>query len=406
MRLRLIGIILVMVGLLFSGCAQVDNSVASNKAVSQPLSAPTPHVQNLINKYQLEIVDYEYTKEAVANGTRNGARALLIDARPNSKYLKGTIPSSISIPDTQIEKYIGQLDNVAKDKEVIVFCGGWKCEKSPIVAGYLQEKGYTDVKLYQAGKPEWAKKNYIEIGLPVVESAFNKDSALLMDARPRKKFIGETIPGAIYMNDQELDKLAGRFPMDKSTPIITFCGGYQCHKSHVVANMLIELGYSNVKVFAGGLPAWKKAELRTTSAKKKTPAVAAAPQKAVFVDGVKTGADEGTVDGEWLNGLMVSGKVPANITLIDVRAPVDFKTGHINGSINIEAGALSAAELAAKLPKGQVAIFTCGSGARAMEALLKLQDAGIDVSKVMYFDANINCNTENKCEIEVNEPLG
>ncbi len=406
MRLRLIGIFLVMAGLLFSGCAQVGNSVASGEATPKALSEPTPHIQNLIDKFQLEIVDYEYTKQAVASGTRNGAKALLIDARPNSKYLKGTIPSSISIPDTQMDKYSGQLDNVAKDKEIIVFCGGWKCEKSPIVAGYLQEKGFTNIKLYQAGKPEWAKKNYIEIGLPVVKSAFNKDGALLMDARPRKKFIAETIPGSLYMNDMELDKLAGRFPADKTTSIIAFCGGYKCHKSHVVANMLIELGYSNVKVFAGGLPAWKKAALRTTSGTKKVSVATQAPQKAAFVDGVKVGADEGTVDGEWFNALIAGGKVPANVTFIDVRGPVDFKTGHLSGSINIEAGKLSAKDLAAKLPKGQISIFTCGSGARAMEALMKLQEANLDVSKVMYFDANISCATSNKCEIEVNEPLG
>jgi rhodanese-related sulfurtransferase len=298
------------------------------------------------------------------------------------------------------------MDKVAKDKEIIVFCGGWGCEKSPIVAGYLKEKGFTNVKLYQAGKPEWAKKNYQEIGLPVAQSALEKDSALFMDARPRAKYLAATIPGALYMNDTELDKLAGRFPADKSTPIIAFCGGYQCHKSHVVANTLMGLGYSNVNVFAGGLPEWKKANLSTTGGAKKAAVAAAAPKKDVFVDGIKVGVDEGTVDGEWFNALIQDNKVPANVVLVDVRSPVDFTTGHIKGAMNIEAGKVEAAELAAKLPKDKVVIFTCGSGARAMEALMKLQEAKHDVSKVMYFDANISCDADNNCEIEVNEPLG
>lgn len=407
MRLRLLAIALLATGLLFSGCAPVGQSEAASKSTAAKVQkAPTPHVQDLIDKYQLEVVDYAYTKEAIGNGTRNGAKALLIDARPNQKYLKGTIPSSISIPDTQIDQYIGQMDKVAKDKEILVFCGGWGCEKSPIVAGYLKEKGFTNVKLYQAGKPEWTKKNYQEIGLPVAQSALEKDSALFMDARPRPKFLAETIPGALYMNDTELDKLKGRFPADKSTPIIPFCGGYQCHKSHVVANTLMGLGYTNVKVFAGGLPEWKKANLRTTAGAKKVAATGDTPKKDVFVDDIKVGVDEGTVDGEWFNALLLSNRVPANVVLVDVRSPADFAAGHMKGSINLETGNLEAADLEAKLPKDKVVIFTCGSGARAMEALMKLQEAKHDVSKVMYFDANISCDADNNCEIEVNEPLG
>jgi rhodanese-related sulfurtransferase len=62
-------------------------------------------------------------------------------------------------------------------------------------------------------------------------------------------------------------------------------------------------------------------------------------------------------------------------------------------------------ELFAKLPKDKVTIFYCASGARAMEAYLKLADANKDVAKVMYFDAMVSCNSEN-CSISVNEPLG
>ncbi|MEE4241345.1 MAG: rhodanese-like domain-containing protein [Desulfopila sp.] len=400
MRCKFLGIILVACGLFIGTSGFVTTNMAAAAATS-----PSPQVQELIDKFKLEIVDYDYAVKAIGDGTRNGAKAVLIDARPNPKYLRGTIPSSISIPDTQIDKYIGQLDGVAKDKEILVFCGGWGCEKSPIVAGHLQGLGYTNVKLYQAGEPEWGSKNYLEVGLPVVESALEKDSALLMDARPRPKYLGETIPGALYMNDVELDRLAGRFPADKNTAIIAFCGGYECHKSHVVANALLARGYKNVSVYAGGLPEWKKAGMRTTSGAKKASADTAVKED-VFVDGIKAGVDEGTVDGEWLNGLIQEGKVPANVTLIDVRKEADYNAGHLPGSINIEAGDLSSDDLVAKLPQDKVSIFFCGSGARAMEAFLKLKDDGKDVTRVMYFDANISCNSDNVCEIEVNEPLG
>ena len=407
MKLRILGASIVVAGLLLSGCASSGAPEVAAAPATKVLNEPTPHVKGLIEKFQLQNVDYAYTKAAVGNGTRSGAKALLIDARPNPKYLGGTIPSSLNIPDTQIDKFIGQLDKTPKDKEIIVYCGGWDCEKSPIVAGHLKSKGFTNVKLYQAGEPDWATKSYLEVGIPVVEGAFKKNSAVLIDARPYVMTLKESIPGAVYINDEEMPVLMGRFPTDKNTPIITFCGGYECHKSHIVANKLLELGYKKVSVFAGGLPAWKEAKLQTTGGAKPTaPVVAAAPKKDVFVDGVKAGVDEGSVDGDWYKALIIADKVPANIAIIDVRSPAEYANGHIKGAINIEAGKLSAADFAAKLPKGKVSIINCSTGGRAMEAQMKLSGAKMDVSKVMYFDANIKCDATNKCEIKVNEPLG
>ncbi|MBP1681950.1 MAG: putative sulfurtransferase [Proteobacteria bacterium] len=405
MKLKVFASSVIVAGLLLSGCTTQPEATGATPS-AKVLTEPTAHVKGLIEKFKLENVDYAYVKSAIGNGTRSGAKALLIDARPNPKYLGGTIPSSLNIPDTQIDKFIGQLDKVAKDKEIIVFCGGWDCEKSPIVAGHLKSKGFTNVKLYQAGEPEWVSKNYLEVGTPVVESAFKKNSALLIDARPYTKTLQESIPGALYLNDEEIPALMGRFPTDKKTPIITFCAGYECHKSHVVANKLLELGYTKVSVYAGGLPAWKEAKLQTTAGAKKAEPVAATPKKDAFIDGIKLGEDEGTVDGEWYKALIVSDKIPANVAVIDVRSATEFANGHIKGAINIEAGKMSATDFAAKLPKGKVSIINCATGGRAMEAHMKLKDTKVDVSKVLYFDANIKCDKNNKCEIKVNEPLG
>jgi len=402
MKLRIFGASIVVAGLLLSGCTTTQPEVGATPS-AKVLNAPTAHVKGLMEKFKLQDVDYAYVKVAIGNGTRSGAKALLIDARPNPKYLGGTIPSSLNIPDTQIDKYIGQLDKVAKDKEIIVYCGGWDCEKSPIVAGHLKSKGFTNVKLYQAGEPEWATKSYLEVGVPVVEAAFKKNSAVLIDTRPYVKTLVESIPGAMHVSDEEMSKFIGRFPADKNTPIITLCAGYECHKSHVVANKLIELGYKNVRQFAGGLPAWKQANLKTTALRKTE---VAAPKAAVMIDGVKAGVDAGTVDGEWYKAHIVAGTVPANVAIVDVRSPAEFANGHIKGAINIEAGKLSAKDFAAKLPKGKFVIINCATGGRALEARTKLDEAKMDVSKVLYFDANIKCDASSKCDIKVNEPLG
>ncbi len=123
----------------------------------------------------------------------------------------------------------------------------------------------------------------------------------------------------------------------------------------------------------------------------------------VFKDaGFKTMFVPQSVDGEWFKANL--GKLP-NVQIVDVRGKEEFKTGALHGAINIQAEELDAKELYAKLPKDKTIVFNCSAGARSMEAWMKLDDAKIDVSKIFYFDANINC-ADGKCKIEVNEPLG
>ena len=370
----------------------------------ETLTAPTNNVLELIQKYQLEQVDYNYVKKAINQGNRNSVNAILIDARPEIKYQKGTIPSSLNIPDTKFDEYYSVLKDIPKEKEIIVYCGGYNCTKSPIVAEKLKEKGYTNVKVYPAGEPEWNKLSYLEIDTSVVKAYQEQNLALIVDARPYAKFLQETIPGAISIPDTNLSKLIGRFPINKKEKIVVFCGGYSCEKSHVVANKLKSLGYEEVMVYAAGLPAWKESGEATT-AFTKTVTQEKIPKKEQFSkNGLKLGSDNGSVDGEWLKKQILDDKVPSYIQIVDVTSNNEFKTGHIKGAINIEAGKISANELLEKLPKNKTIVFNCTTGGRAIEAWSKLKDAKFDMSEIFYLDANISCK-DNNCKIDVNEPL-
>ena len=392
--MKLILRVLVVVGLLAMGALANDPG---------SLTKPSPKVQSMIEKFGLEIVDFEYTKKAIGKGTQDSATAILIDARPEGKYKKSTIPSSINIPDTNYAEFVKQLKDVDKDKELIVYCGGWNCGKSPKVAGMLKKDGFTNVKLYQAGEPEWIKKTYKEVDLIVAKAAQENNSALIVDARPYKMFLKESIPGAISIPDTEIDKLIGRFPANKSEKIIVFCGGFKCAKSHKIANKLVAKGYKEVAVFAGGLPSWKEAKLGTTKSAGK--AVQEKVAKKEFSDnGIKNGTDEGTVDGEWFYTLIKDNKVPEIVQIVDVTSPEEFSKGHLKGSINIEAEKLTPQELYAKLPKGKSIVFNCTAGGRSLDAWTRLKDLKVDMSEIFYFDANIDCKG-NDCKIEVNEPI-
>lgn len=387
---------IAVIGLLTTG------SLANTAKVE--VNQPSEKVQSLINKYKLESVNFDYVQKAVGKGTRSTAKAILIDARPEAKYKKSTIPSSINIPDTKFDEYITLLKDTPKDKELIVYCGGYKCAKSPKLAGMLIKKGFTNIKVYSAGEPEWIKKSYKEVDSVVLKSAYENNSALIVDARPYKKFLQETVPGAISIPDTKLDQYIGRFPINKDEKIIVFCGGFKCVKSHVVAKKLISLDYNNVSVYAAGLPAWKKENLPTTAQSKKTSTKTEVKKAAYSKNGLKLGVDEGSVDGEWLKKLILEDKVPSYIQIVDVTAADEFKVGHLKGAINIEAESFKANELLAKLPKDKTIVFNCTAGGRSIEAWSKLKNAKIDVSEIFYLDANIDCKG-NECKIEVNEPL-
>lgn len=382
--------------LLFNGIAYSQELESLNK--------PTEAVYELIKKYNLEEVDFNYVKSAIGNGNRNSVSSILIDARPEIKYQRGTIPSSLNIPDTNFDEYYNILKDIPKDKELIVYCGGYNCTKSPTVAKLLRDKGHKNVKVYSAGEPEWAKKSYLEIDTSVVKVYQENNSAFIVDARPYVKFLQETIPGAISIPDTELDKLIGRFPINKNEKIVIFCGGFSCEKSHIIANKLISLDYKDVTVYAGGLPAWKESGLGTTANAKVKKEEKSQKKEQFSKNGMKLGVDEGSVDGEWLKKLILEDKVPEFIQIVDVTAPNEFKNGHIKGAINIEAAKLTAEELISKLPKGKTIIFNCTAGGRSIEAWAKLKAKKFDISEIYYLDANISCKG-NDCKIDVNEPL-
>jgi rhodanese-related sulfurtransferase len=383
-------------------------TVVSTLSYSQEietLTEPTKVVYDLIHKYQIEQVNYDYVKKVINKGSRNSATSILIDARPEIKYQKGTIPSSLNIPDTKFDEYYSVLKDIPKDKELIIFCGGYNCTKSVIVAQKLKEKGYANVKVYSAGEPEWNQKSYLEIDTSVIKVYQEKNSALIVDARPYMKFLQETIPGAISIPDTNLDKLIGRFPINKKEKIVVFCGGFTCEKSHIIANKLISLDYKDVLVYGGGLPLWKETGLSTTASSKVKDSDTKTIKKEQFSkNGLKLGSDEGSVDGEWLKKLILEDKVPSYIQIVDVTAPEEFKVGHIKGAINIEAAKLSAKELFEKFPKNKTIVFNCTAGGRSIDAWSKLKFEKFDISEIYYFDANISCK-ENACKIDVNEPL-
>jgi rhodanese-related sulfurtransferase len=156
--------------------------------------------------------------------------ALVIDARPQVKYLEGTIPGAVNLPFAEWEKRKGLLP-ADKATTLVFFCGGLKCDLSHKAAAKARELGYADVRTYAEGWPVWVENSTRSFALvnpkepcnPVAAEAppatgeigkaeFEKLLAerpagfLLVDVRPTTDFAKGHLAGAINIPDEEIGK--------------------------------------------------------------------------------------------------------------------------------------------------------------------------------------------------------
>lgn len=91
--------------------------------------------------------------------------------------------------------------------------------------------------------------------------AARKPGLLLIDSRPRSRWLQSHLPGSISLPEDVLKEkgAANALPADKSAPLIFYCGGYTCGLSTSSAKLAKEAGYSDVAVYQAGEPAWVKA---------------------------------------------------------------------------------------------------------------------------------------------------
>ena len=85
------------------------------------------------------------------------------------------------------------------------------------------------------------------------------DNVLIVDSRPKRpKYDKGYIPTAISIPFSKFDQMIDKLPKDKNALLIFYCGGPTWKLSHKSAWKAEKLGYTNVKIFANGFPAWKK----------------------------------------------------------------------------------------------------------------------------------------------------
>jgi rhodanese-related sulfurtransferase len=84
---------------------------------------------------------------------------------------------------------------------------------------------------------------------------------VLVDALAPMSYARSHLPGAISLPPEWVAEWAPRRIPGSDTEVVVYCANSTCDSSVDVANRLIELGYRNVRHYAGGKEDWVEAGL-------------------------------------------------------------------------------------------------------------------------------------------------
>lgn len=331
-----------------------------------------------------KVVDFDYVKPLATLPRKIEEGALFIDSRPKARrYDTGHIPGAINIPDTQFEK-MSHLLPQDKGRELIFYCQGPTCDLSAKSALKAEKLGYTNIKVYEAGIPDWeARGENAAVSLDFILKALKeKADIVLIDARPARRVAKEgTIPGAINISDTSFEKEIDKLPADKTKEIVYFCQGFACDLSEKSAKKAKALGYTKVRTFPEGHPAYAAATGGGQAAAAAPASARSEPAPAI----IEPGKEQGSIATASFERILKES--PGSMLIVDVRDAKDIKAGTLPGAVNIPVGEIE--KRIGELPKDKPTVFVCPTGARSGEAydMVKL----IDPSLPVYFlDAEID----------------
>ena len=102
--------------------------------------------------------DEEITAQEARGRLDKGA--LFLDARPVAFYEMSHIPSALPLPEDDFDKAFAKLEpRLRSSFDIVVYCSGFGCEASHLVARRLKERGIPAVVLSE-GWPAWTDAGY------------------------------------------------------------------------------------------------------------------------------------------------------------------------------------------------------------------------------------------------------
>ena len=203
--------------------------------------------------------------EALEHELFSGAPMVLANALSSIEFKDLTIKGSVSIPSSRVAG--NPLLPEDKDMLLVFFCKGPICIKSFKAAKEAIAVGYTNVKVYKAGLPDWIRKRfpvtrtveYPKVDIPKMypQEVYEKlDEVVMLDIRgAESKRIGEIKHGiVINIPLDDLEEKYTALSKNKTIVIVDLAGAQE----DICGRFLVQKGYTQLVGIEGGARAWIK----------------------------------------------------------------------------------------------------------------------------------------------------
>ena len=133
---------------------------AEKKSADQIIQQVDPVTENKLN--ETEVISFAEPKaitlEQAYKLFNKGVK--FVDARDEADYLAGHISKSVNIPFDDFDNHKQKLEQLSKEKPMVIYCAGTDCDLSILLGNLLFEQGYKQVYVFFGGWLEWLKANY------------------------------------------------------------------------------------------------------------------------------------------------------------------------------------------------------------------------------------------------------
>ncbi len=290
----------------------------------------------------------------------DGEELALLDVREAGQFGENHLLFAVPAPYSTLEAMIGDLAPRKSVRMVLVDEGDGISEKA---AARLEGLGYTDVSTLKGGVHGWTDAGYklfTGVNVPCkafgeyvehayhtpsitaeeLKAMFDKDEdVVVLDSRPMDEFNRVCLPRGIDCPGAELAYRVHDFAPNPETLVVVNCAGRT--RSIIGAQSLINAGIPNkVVAFENGTMGWRLAGFEPEFGQTRTyegisdEALKIAQKRAADV---RQRFDIKTIDKTGLEKLQAESD-QRSLYLLDVRAPDEYRAGHLPGSFMAPGG--------------------------------------------------------------------
>ena len=144
---------------------KIDNKESSKKETAKEHDEKIVQPKDLLNENktkETEVVTFTEPKAIKLEQAYIlfNKGVTFIDARDKSDFLAGHITNSINIPFDDFDNHKEKLDQLSKEKPLVLYCAGTDCDLSILLGNLLFEMGYKQIYFFFGGWLDWINANY------------------------------------------------------------------------------------------------------------------------------------------------------------------------------------------------------------------------------------------------------